>query len=467
MTTMTKVSRYLQTRGHPNRGAPLLGLLLLGITACGDLLEVENPNNIKGEDIELPAAGTALANGVQALVAHGVNGAAIIYHVASDEMEWSGSRDGFREIDQGKLSNAYNEFTDGFYRDYASGNLAEGRWMADEAIRILEAQDANGSIRNRLDLARVYLYGAIAYVTIANVYEDWAFSDAPKREWGQPVGRANMGTLYDKAITYLTKGLAIADAVGDLNHRRAIRAMRARANFDRAIWATVNPPRKGAGLVDGNSPYVNAAIADAQAALALMAGAPDYEYRFTFNVNTGSSAQGAWIISRQENRLGRTYVQPSPTSPTWLDQVVIMDPIDNRPSPIVDRIQKRFRSEGVYAGHTVVSAREMHLILAEAALAKGDIPGFQTAINNLRALDGLTPWSPASPVSARDLLIHSRQTNLFLQTRRLSDHYRFNVPSREWLTGSQALNPNTAPFFPIPATECLSNPNIGREKCST
>ncbi|GIW51414.1 MAG: hypothetical protein KatS3mg081_0769 [Gemmatimonadales bacterium] len=449
--------------------APLLGFLAAGLTGCGDLLKVDNPNNLRGEDIELPVAGTAMANGVQALVAHGVNGASIIYHTVTDELEWSGSRDGFRELDQGKISNAYNEFTDGFYRDYAPGNIAEARWMADEAIRILEQQDANGTIRNRLDLARVYFYAAIAYVTIANVYDDWAFSDAPKREWGAPVGPQNMGTLYDKAITYLTKGMAIADAVGDLAHRRAIRAMRARANFDRAIWERVNPPRGGAGLVDPNSKYVTDAVADAQAALALMSGAPDYEYRFTFSVATGSPAQGAWIASRQENRLGRTYVAPHPTSPTWLNQVVIMDPIDNKPSPIVDRIQRRFRrdvGEGVYVGYTVVSAREMHLILAEAALARNDIVGFQTAINNLRALDGLTPWNPASSVSARDLLIHSRQTNLFMQTRRLSDHYRFNIPSREWLPGAQVLV-NPGMFFPIPATECLSNPNIGRERCST
>lgn len=453
--------RYPTLRGRPSWGAPMLGLLLAGAIGCGNLLEVENPNNIKAEDIELPAAGTALANGVQSLVAFGVNGAALIYHVATDEMEWSGSRDGFREIDQGKLSNAYNEFTDGFY-----ATVPEARWMADEAIRVLEAQDANGSIRNRLDLARVYLYGAIIYVTIANVYDDWVISDAPKREWGQPIGPANMGQLYDKAITYLTKGLAIADALGDLTHRRAIRAMLARANFDRAIWATVNPPRAGGGLVDGNSSYVTQAVTHAQGALALLSGAPDYEYRFLFSASTGSPAQGAWINSRQENRLGRTYVAPHPTSPTWLDQVVIRDPIDNRASPIVDKIQKRFKSEGVYVGYTVVSARELHLILAEAALARNDIPGFQTAINNLRALDGLTAWTPASPVSARDLLIHSRQTNLFLQTRRLSDHYRFNVASREWLPGAQTLvNPGI--FFPIPATECLSNPNIGREKCST
>jgi hypothetical protein len=437
-------------------------MLAGAVVGCGGLLEVENPNNVKGEDIELPAAGAALANGVQSLVAHGVNGAAIVYHTMTDELAWKGSRDGFRELDQGKISNAYNEFTDGFYRDYASGNLSEGRWLADEAIAILEAQDADGSIVDRLSLARVYLYGAIAYVTIANVYDDWALSN--RREPGMPTGPDNMGSYYDTAIDYLNKGLAIATSLNNGEHILAMTAMRARANFDRAIWATVNPARGGAGLVTPSS-YTAAAVADAQAALALMTS-PEYEYRFTFNVGTGQSAQGAWIISRQENRLGGAYVMLHPTSPTWLDTVLLRDPIDNSRSAIVDRIQKRFRSEGTYNGYTVVSGREMRLIIAEAALANSDVAGFQTAINGLRAIDALPDWTPASTVTAQNMLVYSRQANLFLMTRRLSDHYRFNIASPEWISGAQVVA-NPGMFFPIPATECLSNPNIGAANCST
>jgi len=109
----------------------------------------------------------------------------------------------------------------------------------------------------------------------------------------------------------------------------------------------------------------------------------------------------------------------------------------------------------------------MHLILAEAALAGVAAAGtFQGRINDLRALDALTDWTPASTVTAQDLLVYSRQSNLFLQTRRLSDHYRFNVASPEWLGGAQVLS-SPGLFFPIPATECLSNPNITAAKCST
>ncbi|MBI2537145.1 MAG: hypothetical protein HYW06_09355 [Gemmatimonadetes bacterium] len=432
---------------------------------CGGLLDVSNPNNIKGEDVELPAAGTALANGALARVAFGVNGSALPYHTATDELEWSGSRDGWRELDQGKLSNAFNEFIDGAVNS-GFPRMAEGRWLADEAIRVLEkqAQASPPTIVNIVDLARAYLYAAIAYVHIANVFDDFALSD--RAEPAPPVGRPGMGSFYDTAIDYLTKGLAIASG-RDASLAHTIRAMRARANFDRAIWELISPPPKGgAGLVNAASSYVTNAVADAQAALGT-APSPDWRFQFLWSSATGSNQHGAEIVSRQEMRLGPTYVEPSPTSPTWLNNVVLMDPIDNEPSPIVDAIQKEFRAGGFFPPYTVVSTRELHLILAEAALAAGDMPGFEDAINDLRDLDGLTDWNRSAPQApALDLLIHSRQSNLFLQTRRLSDHYRFGVPSREWLSGSQALTrPGT--LLPISATECLANPHIGAANCST
>ena len=57
------------------------------------------------------------------------------------------------------------------------------------------------------------------------------------------------------------------------------------------------------------------------------------------------------------------------------------------------------------------------------------------------------------------LLLYSRRVNLFLQGRRLSDHYRFASPSEYWISTSIAT---TAPgeFFPITISEIQANPNI-------
>ncbi|MBI3981832.1 MAG: hypothetical protein HY337_02895, partial [Gemmatimonadetes bacterium] len=318
-----------------------------------------------------------------------------------------------------------------------------------------------GTITNVVDLARAYFYTAIAYVSIANMYDDYVFSD--RRTAGQPIGPANMGGLYVTAIDYLTKGLAIATG-RDAALAQAIRAMRARANFDRAIWDKVGNAPISTGLVTAASPFVTAAVADANAVLALAGATPTWTFQFRFSAGTGSSSQGAWINSRQENRLGGTYVQLHATDPTWLNVTVLLDPITGAPNPFVHATQQAFKAAVLYPAYTVVSTRELHLIRAEAALAAGDNAGFTTAINALRAIDGLTAYS--GQVAALTLLQYSRQANLFLQTRRLSDHYRFGIPSPEWLPGSQALtNPGT--FLPITAVECLANPNIGAAKCST
>ena len=162
-------------------------------------------------------------------------------------------------------------------------------------------------------------------------------------------------------------------------------------------------------------------------------------------------------------RIGKAYATPSPTSATWLDATVLMDPINTTTkAAFVDAWQKAYKVR--YASFVVTSAREMHLIIAEARLAAGDNAGFTTAINALRALDaGLTPYS--GQITAEAMLAYSRQANLFLQGRRLSDHYRFRLPAADWLPGAQGLAGGW--FFPITARECLSNSEIGAAKCST
>lgn len=58
-----------------------------------------------------------------------------------------------------------------------------------------------------------------------------------------------------------------------------------------------------------------------------------------------------------------------------------------------------------------------------------------------------------------DLLEHSRRVNLFLQGRRISDHYRFASPSEYWISSSPAVN-SPGSFLPITISEIQANENI-------
>ena len=93
--------------------------------------------------------------------------------------------------------------------------------------------------------------------------------------------------------------------------------------------------------------------------------------------------------------------------------------------------------------------------MAEAALAAGNTPGFETAINAERAFDGLTAYTGAGPTPLA-LLQYERQRNLFMQGKRLIDEYRFGANADIWQAGSEAIT-NPGSFLPITITERLAN----------
>ena len=443
------------SRRRPSWGASILALgLTFGLAGCDSLLEVENPNNISGSEIVNIAAANAMVNGALSGVADGWANVALSYSTATDELEWVGSRDAFTELDNGNLSDPFNEFTDEEFQW-----LARGRWMADEADRILTihaaSTDPDSQLTDPENVGWAKVYAAIARVTIADWYDDYVFSDRQESgvPFGERFGGQPMTALYDQAIVLLQAARTIGVAEGDQELEWTAMAMEARAEFSKAIWPVAQNPT-GTGLV-------SSAAADglAQTLLASLAD-PDWEYDFTYSSQTINAAIAFWVNSRQEMRIGQTYTSPDPTGAPTFDQVTMTDLIDvGTVSPELFRLIDRFsfQSNTQYPDLRQVSAREMLLIRAEHALAGGSTPNFTTHINTLRALDGLTPF--AGQVTALALLIHSRATNLFLGGRRLADHYRFGDPSAEWIPGSEALtSPGT--FFPIAVLECRANENL-------
>jgi hypothetical protein len=445
--------------------------LSLAATGCGSLLDVDNPNNVPAEEITIPRTAPSLVNGALTTVARGVNAVTLPIATATDELDWVGSRDAWRQLDDGNLSDPYNEFSDA-----AFPFLGEGRWVADLAIEVLEAHQAAGRMPNEVNpllLARAYLYGAIAYTTIGDLFEDWAFSD--QRTSSPPLGEDNMRQVYDTAAAYLDRGLTIAAAQGAAGDpwELATLAMRARAKHARAVWdlignRPITVPVPNNGLV--NDP---GAVADALAALALPQLSGDWKFQFTYGPSTvtiGPTQPGVFysmggeVNDRQEMRLGDVYVYASASNKSW-DSTRIRDPITGAPDPVVQATATAFKAAATFSAYTVVSRRELHLIVAEAALAAGDTATFATQINALRALNALTPWNQGAPqIRADSLLQYERQVNLFLQGRRLADHYRFGTRSPRWQPGSEALT-QPGRVLPITAWECLSNEFIGAAKC--
>ena len=421
------------------------------IVFLGCSLDANNPNNLLEEQLGVSAF-TPMVNGLEGVTVRAYGNILAPYSVASDEMIWIGSRDAWQQLNFGNIDNINNEFVDA-----AFFFVAEARYWADDVIaRGEEFSTSNAfSDSNRTDLARAYWYGAITYIVIADMFDDFVIGSA-KTEAAPPVGPSNMASLYDVAISYINKALALNAGL-----ENELKATKARAEFSKGIWSKNNP-------VNTADPLVSSSAAAALATEALAALGDD----FSVNLITSGSAPdtvggldiAGEVNDRLEMRLSDTYIISSDAKrPDAIGDsdpsttVSLMDPIDNIADPALYKNVVNFTAPGLYPQYPVVTGREMHLIIAENALANGDEATFAAHINKIRALDGLTEFT--DQIDAQDLLEHSRRVNLFLQGRRISDHYRFASPSEYWISSSPAVN-SPGSFLPITISEIQSNENI-------
>jgi hypothetical protein len=290
---------------------------------------------------------------------------------------------------------------------------------------------------------------------IGDMFDEFV-NGSDRTQAAPPLGPANMAQVYDTAIAYATRGLAVATAMEDDAGMLALTAMRARARHARGVWVKLNP----FGPATLAAPLVNdaAAVADANAALAL--DPTDWQFAFDYDAGWFGSGIGFEVNQRLESRMGDVYVVPT-TDNKRVASIRLVDPITNAADPVLSRIIGAFTTGVQYGPLTFLSAREMHLIVAEAALAAGNTAAFTTSINAIRSWDALTPYDPGNPAhpSASAMLQHTRRVNLFLQGRRLADHYRFGTPADKWPASAEA---RTAPgtVFPITNIEILANCHI-------
>lgn len=420
--------------------------VLLVAAACSSLLDVKNPNNIAESALDNPAAAGPEANGALATLTRALAYSTLVYAEATDEIDWIGSRDSWNELDRGAIGNFANEFADDEFKF-----IAEARYVADQAIVRLEGFDKAGTLKTRTDLMRAYIYGAVAYASIADMYDDFAFSN--KTVAAAPVGRANMGKLYDTAVGYLDKALAIATTNAD---KYNIVAYRARVKHGKAVWAKVTP--KGASAPA--SPLVSdaGAVADATAAIAL--GSSDAAFDLFNNVEATATSIWFEVNGRNESSPGKVYVvDPFGTSTKYV--AALLDPISNTPDVRLQARLTQFKNFGTQSGTLwITNTRELRLILAEAALAGGNTAEFTNQINLVRALDGKPAF--AGQISNTAMLVYERQAQLWLMRRRLMDMARFGLKDPKWAANASYDNlfSQVGLLFPIANVERQANPCV-------
>ena len=422
----------------------------LAAGGCGSVLEVDNPNNVNAESLADPASARAQVNGALAALTRAAGILLSSVETASDNMSWRGSLEGMQRFDLGFLRDPYNEFLEAAYT-----STTPARYTVNRAIQQLEEFQRQGTLADPTQLALANLYAAITYDYIANHHDDFVIA-SNERTAGGAVGPANMVTLYDSVEAAAARGLAIAGTTSA--QRGALTAMRARAKFDRAIWRKLNP----SGRVPAQ-PLVDevGAATDAAAALALLGG----DGRFQLAVQNTMAYSNCYFPnctnSRQEIRFDAAVATYNYASSQLT--VALRDPIGGQPDPRIAAAIQEFvlPAAGVnLISITVTGSRDMLLILAEVALARGQTAEFRTRINQLRALNALPEWTGAAgQPSAQEMLVYERRANLYLQGRRLNDMYRFGIVDPRWSADSDA---RTCPGsqLPINNAERLTNPNV-------
>lgn len=419
-------------------GTALVVSLLVGLSlaGCDSLLGVDNPNDLTREDLNNPASAGALANGAVATVSRAYSQMYGPYAAASDEFVFVGSRNSWAQIDIGDIRDPRNGAA-----DQAFTFIAEARWMADEAIQRLKEFDANGRLMDRQNLVLAYHYGALIYLLIGDTLEDFALSD--RKDAVPPIGEENMDQMYTTAIEYLDAGIAIAREMGNAEWEARILATRTRARHGLSVWKMLNPPGS-----KPNQPWVSNPdmVADAQAYLDLVGEEADVTYQFRFGQSTVANDLAGWLNERSEVAITEMYK-------TLTDPVTGVE--DPRTNALISQI-----TSGRFPPLTYVSSREVHLMLAEAALANGNTAEAVNQINIVRAMGGLEPYDPsASDISLEEMLRYERKANLFGMGRRLHDMYRFGLESPQWRENATAATTPGA-VFPITVSEIDSNPHI-------
>ncbi len=445
---MTNLLAYRSLR---SKLAPVVaaGVLLAG---C-DILDVKNPNNLTEESIQSPSAATAVVNGAVAQNARGIATQWLGYLMATDEIVWIGSRDAWGQLDQGFVSNPANEFTDA-----AFPQVAQARWVADLAVKTIDGHVAKTpTTAMRTDQARAYLQAGIIYTIIGETQDDFAFSD--KQEASAPVGPTKMSTVLDMAIAKLDKAVQFAQALNNAELTNRALAVRARAKHSRAQWDKIKP------RVNTAQPLVNAAGAVADATAVLARVTDSWRYQIAYSSSTLSNYMASEINSRGEQQFDTTsIVRVNAAAPKTILGVKLMDPIDAKADPRILTFLQEWKggtnigvAGPVYSSLTLVSAKHMRLILAEDALQRGAMAEFNTQINAVRALDGLTAYTGQIP--ALEMLKHERRAVLFVTGVRLLDMYRFGVRDPLWHANSDTrTTPGT--LLPITCIEKNANPLI-------
>jgi len=397
--------------GHAARAALGMAIALVA-TACNNMLDVENEQDILDTNLDTPDAIAPMMVGVAGDFALAYSDVAVIGGLFGGELIHTGSFPTWREVETGfgkRPSGTGNQL----YNE-----ISRAIWVSDTGAVRIAKQVTNPDASP--EVAEVLIYGAFAHLLMADHFCQGTIKGGPA---------ISPDSLYKRAEAIFTRALAIATAANKPDLKNRAIAGRARARLMLKNYAGA---RDDAKLIPAGFKF-NAI----------------YSANSTRENNTVAT-QTTTLIRREAGVNPRFYndalYKADPRTPFRDKGDTAKGPDPTR--KFVEQLKYPVRESPI----AVASTNEARLIEAEAEARLGNLTRAVALINEVRAASSLTPVSPATQTAVLNQLYYERSAELWLQGQSLSDLRRFNNPF---------LATRLDQCFEIGQLEWDNNPNLG------
>jgi hypothetical protein len=375
------------------RACGAAALLAVSVAGCdlNGLLDVTDPSRLLADNVETPAQVNALMNGIEADFVCGFGAYVLVTANLSDELEDTNAGGDNWSLDRRRprSSDAWsgNDCTATLPSAYVP--VSRARWVADNAVRLLESwTDAEVASRNQR-IARASLLAGFSLYMLGGAQCSAALDEGPELTSMQ---------LFAEAESRFSKALDVAQSHGFSDIENAARVGRARMR-----------------LYQGDE---QGALADAQAV----------EEGFVMNIFPSDAT------NRMRNRVWDANLFSFTFSvPEWSRGLTTGGVVDPRTATHDTKQVTGWSPGSVWAQEKYPSANTPMPIArwAEAQLIIAEIQGGQQAvriINALRARWDLPPFSSTDESEIRRAVVAERQRELWFEGFRAYDIRRLNLP---------------------------------------
>jgi hypothetical protein len=421
-----------------------LTLALLAVPLGCDT-KVTNPGPVQDKFLDSRDAAAALVNGGGRTLSEAVNWVGYTGAAIAREIHPAGSTGSFGISQRWQYGELGSDDSD---LDTHWNNAQQARWVAEEAIRRLEAVKPPGP-DDAQTTAQYYDLLQLAYVRAG--YANRLLGENMCDAVIDGSGKLPNATYFTRAESLFTKALAITGgtAATVATMKTTAYAGRAQARVYLGKWAeaTADAALVPIGFVY-SLPYYSVGDDAQRNRIAWAIGNAPYRAHTEWN-----TWYYAYIQATKDPRV--------PITITALQGDAATDCCGKVP----------FYPEAKYstseAPIRLSSGREMRLIEAEAKLLSNDVAGAVASMNLVRSNAGTTSISASNSTDAWTLLKRERGIELWLEARRLGDLRRWKAASTPGAldpleqVGAAAHLTKQDLCFPIPPGERQTNPAVG------